>query len=244
MRLNRYISVCGAASRRKGEVIIREGRVAVNSEIVTDPARNIEPGKDRVTLDGLTLAINPENRYFILNKPTGTIVSRGDTHGRATVMDLMGVETGGVFPVGRLDADTSGVLLLTDDGDLTHKLTHPSFGVEKVYRVEVEGKVVSDDVRKLWDGLVLDDGPTAPAEMKILERDDKSSLVEITIHQGRKRQVRRMMKHIGHPVKTLERISFGGITAQGLPPGAYRALDTDEVELLKKAVKQNSGEES
>ena len=244
MRLNRYISVCGAASRRKGEVIIREGRVAVNSEIVTDPARNVEPGKDSVTLDGFTLVINPEKRYYILNKPTGTIVSIGDTHGRATVIDLMGDETEGVFPVGRLDADTSGVLLLTDDGELTHKLTHPSFGVEKVYRAEVDGKIDSDAVRKLRDGLVLDDGPTAPAEMKILERDDKSSLVEITIHQGRKRQVRRMMKHIGHPVKTLERISFGGITAQGLPLGAYRVLDADEVELLKKAVKQNSGEDS
>ena len=244
MRLNRYISACGAASRRKGEVIIREGRVAVNSEIVTDPAHNVVPGKDRVTLDDLPLVINPEKRYYILNKPTGTIVSIGDTHGRATVIDLMSDETEGVFPVGRLDADTSGVLLLTDDGELAHKLTHPSFGVEKVYRAEVSGKIDSDAVRKLRDGLVLDDGPTAPAEMKILERDDKSSLVEITIHQGRKRQVRRMMKHIGHPVKTLERISFGGITALCLPLGAYRALDADEIELLKEAVKQNSGEDS
>ena len=243
MRLNRYISACGAASRRKGELIICEGRIAVNSEIVTDPARNVDPEKDSVTLDGLTLVINPEKRYYILNKPTGTIVSIGDTHGRATVIDLLGDETKGVFPVGRLDADTSGVLLLTDDGELAHKLTHPSFGVEKVYRAEASGKIKNGDVRKLRDGLVLDDGPTAPAEMKILESDEKSSIVEITIHQGRKRQVRRMMKHIGHPVKTLERVSFGGLTARDLPLGTYRSLDTDEIELLKKAVKQNCGED-
>lgn len=237
MRLNRYISACGVASRRKGEAIIREGKIAVNGETVTDPARNVDPDRDRVTLDGLPLVINPEKRYYILNKPTGTIVSIGDTHGRATVIDLMGGETKGVFPVGRLDADTSGVLLLTDDGELAHRLTHPSFGVEKVYRAEVFGKVDRDDVRKMRKGLLLDDGPAAPAEMEILEMDENGSIVEITVHQGRKRQVRRMLEHIGHPVKTLERISFGGITAGDLPLGAYRKLNAGEIERLKKAVK-------
>ena len=234
MRLNRYISVCGVTSRRKSEAIILDGRVVVNNSIVTDPALNVDPENDVVTLDGNPLVINPEKRYYILNKPVGVIVSVGDTHGRKTVIDLLGVETNGVFPVGRLDADTSGVLLLTDDGDLAHRLMHPSFGVDKVYRAEVAGKVNKEDVRRIRKGLTLDDGPTAPAEMRVLKSEENSSLVEITIHQGRKRQVRRMLKHIGHPVRTLERISFGGITARGVPPGAYRPLEAHEIEMLKK----------
>ena len=239
MRLNRYISVCGAASRRKGESIIRAGRVAVNGEIVTDPARNVNPESDKVTLDNEPLLVNPEKRYYVLNKPTGVIVSIGDTHGRPTVIDLLDEDIKGIFPVGRLDADTSGVLLITDDGDIAHRLTHPSFGVEKVYRVEVEGKVTGDDVLKMREGLLLDDGLTAPAEMKILESNENNSIVEITIHQGRKRQVRRMLKHIGHPVRTLERISFGGITAQGLSLGAYRQLEESEFQSLKSKIQSS-----
>jgi len=236
MRLNRYISASGAASRRKGEDIIRDGRITVNGEIVTDPAHDVNPESDIVTLDGIPLVINPEKRYYILNKPTGVIVSMSDTHGRSTVVDLLGDETKGVFPVGRLDANTSGVLLLTDDGDLAYRLMHPSFGVEKVYRAEVAGKVKRDDVLKVREGLTLNNGPTAPAGMEIIESDENISIVEITIHQGRKRQVRRMLKHIGHSVKTLERISFGGITAHDLPMGSYRPFESDEVEMLKKVV--------
>jgi len=241
MRLNRYVASSGAASRRRGEDIIRNGRVAVNGAVVTDPARRIDPGVDTVTLDGVPLVIRREKRYYIMNKPTGTIVSVGDTHGRPTVIDLLGVEAEGVFPVGRLDADTSGVLLLTDDGDLAHRLMHPSFGIEKVYRAEVEGKVTVSDVRAMRKGLVLEDGPTAPAELRIIEGDDNGSLVEIIIHQGRKRQVRRMLKHIGHPVRTLERISFGGITARELPLGVYRALDSVEIDRLKRMVRDKAG---
>ena len=146
------------------------------------------------------------------------------------------IKNSGVFPVGRLDKNTSGVLLLTDDGDLAHRLAHPSFGVEKVYRAEVAGKINEKDIRKMKEGLILDDGPTTPAEMKVLESNKNNSIVEITIHQGRKRQVRRMLEHIGHPAKSLERISFGGITAQRLPLGAYRHLEAGEVEMLKKMV--------
>jgi len=236
MRLNRYISASGAASRRKGEDIIREGRITVNGEIVTDPAHDVNPESDIVTLGGIPLVINPEKQYYIFNKPTGVIVSMSDTHGRSTVVDLLGEEMKGVFPVGRLDANTSGVLLLTDDGDLAYRLMHPSFGVKKVYRAEVAGKVKEDDVFKIQRGLILKDGPTAPAEMEIIESDENSSIVEITIHQGRKRQVRRMLKHIGHPVKTLERISLGGITVHDVPLGAYRPLKSGEVEMLKKMV--------
>ena len=240
MRLNRYISASGFASRRRGEVYIREGRVRVNGEAVTDPARDIVPDRDQVTLDGNLLRVNPEKRYYVLNKPTGVIVSMSDTHGRATVQNLLGEETRGVFPVGRLDADTSGVLLFTDDGDLAHRLTHPSFGVEKIYRVEVRGRVNGEDVRRIGEGIVLDDGPAAPARLCVLESAGETSTVEITLHQGRKRQVRRMLEAVGHPVITLERTAFDGITAKGLPLGSYRPLTIEEVGLLKEQSKAPS----
>ncbi len=237
MRLNRYISASGAASRRHGEKIIRSGRVTVNGSIATDPALNVEPGHDTVLLDGIPLVINPEKRYYILNKPVGVIVTRDDTHCRRTVMDLMGPETKGVVPVGRLDADTSGALLFTDDGDMTHRLLHPSYGVDKVYRAIVRGNVGDESIGKIGEGLVLEDGPTAPAVMKIGDHGEDASIVELTIHQGRKRQVRRMLGHVGHPVIELERLSFGGLTCDDLKRGEYRELTADEVNNIKKRVK-------
>lgn len=236
MRLNRYLSVSGYSSRRRGEEVIRAGRVSVNGEVIVDPAHDVVPGRDRVLLDGCLLEASGTRRYLLLNKPTGVIVSRIDTHGRITVSDLLGKAGEGVFPVGRLDANTSGALLLTDDGDLAYRLTHPSFGVEKVYRAVVRGRVTLDDVRKIEMGIVLDDGPTTPASLRVLGRDRETSSVELTLHQGRKRQVRRMLDRIGHPVITLERISFGGITAEGMPSGAYRPLTDEEVKCLKAAV--------
>jgi 23S rRNA pseudouridine2605 synthase len=210
--------------------------VSVNGEVIVDPAHDVVPGRDRVLLDGCLLEASGTRRYLLLNKPTGVIVSRSDTHGRITVGDLLGKAGEGVFPVGRLDVNTSGALLLTDDGDLAYRLTHPSFGVEKVYRAVVRGRVTLDDVRKIEMGIVLDDGPTAPASLRVLGRDRETSSVELTLHQGRKRQVRRMLDRIGHSVITLERISFGGITAEGMPPGAYRPLTDEEVKCLKAAV--------
>ena len=236
MRLNRYLSASGYTSRRKGEEIIRGGRISVNGVVVTDPAKSVEPGIDIVTVDGVPLLINTGKRYYVMNKPTGVIVSRGDTHGRATVYDLLGPETKGVFPVGRLDANTSGVLLFTDDGDMTHRLTHPSFGVEKVYQAEVKGRVEKRDVQRLKEGLVLDDGITAPADMVICESSGEVSLIEITLKEGRKRQVRRMLEFIGHPVRALERVSFGGINTSGVPLGGYRALESGEIESLKEKI--------
>jgi len=236
MRLNRFLSASGYSSRRKGEEIIRAGRLEVNGIVVTDPAKPVDPRTDAVTVDGVRLVITAEKRYYVMNKSTGLIVSHGDTHGRPTVFDILGPETKGVFPVGRLDADTSGVLLFSDDGDLTYRLTHPSFGVEKVYRAEVKGHIDRSDVQRFKNGVVLDDGPTAPADMTILKGGKDMSLVEITLHEGRKRQVRRMFKHIGHPVATLERVSFGGVTVDGLSLGHYRLLKPGEIERLKRAV--------
>ncbi|MCE5251650.1 rRNA pseudouridine synthase [bacterium] len=231
VRLNRYMSVSGAAARRKGEILIRDGRVTVNGAVVTDPAFSVSTG-DAVMLDGKPLILEARRRYYVLNKPTGVIVSRGDTHGRATVFDLFAESMDGIFPVGRLDEDTSGVLLLTDDGDLAYRLTHPSYGVEKVYRAEVEGEVSAGDIRRTGEGIVLDDGPASPARMIVLSIGSGVSLVEIVLHEGRKRQVRRMMERLGHPVRVLERISFGGITAKHLPLGSFRPLTGEEIEHL------------
>ncbi len=236
MRLNRYIASCGIASRRKAEVLILERRISVNGCVAEHPAQEIDLDADTVTLDGSPLLYTGNKRYFVMNKPMGVLVSARDTHGRSTVYDIFKEDMRGIFPAGRLDADTIGVLIFTDDGDLSFRLTHPSYGVDKVYAAEIAGKITDDDVKKIRGGLTLEDGPTAPAHLKIIERGDDSSFVELTIHQGRKRQVRRMFQHIGHPVKSLERLSFGGITARGLPLGAYRPLEQDEIDLLKKTV--------
>ncbi|MBT4485450.1 MAG: rRNA pseudouridine synthase [Candidatus Latescibacteria bacterium] len=243
MRLNRYLSVSGYTSRRKGEEIIREGRVAVNGAVVTDPAIHVEPDNALVTVDGVLLVINTEKRYYVMNKPAGAIVSKGDTHARPTVYDILESETKGVFSVGRLDFDTTGVLLFTDDGELAHRLAHPSFGVKKVYCANVKGRVNKSDIQKLKDGVILEDGLTAPSDMVISESSKTGSTVELTIHEGRKRLVRRMLAHIGHPVVTLERISFGGITADAIPPGSYRPLTSKEIKILKKATAMPSAKD-
>lgn len=234
MRLNRYLSVCGAASRRKGEDIIRAGRVAVNGRVVRDPASGVTSGADIVTLDGNTLTEKKERRYLVLNKPAGVIVTRQDTHGRRTVYDVLGHDGEGLFPVGRLDADTTGVILLTDDGDLAYRLMHPSFEVNKRYMANVRGNVSIDDVRKARNGIGLEDGKTAPAEMKVLKASGESSTVELIIHEGKKRQVKRMMNAIGHPVTHLERLEFAGITAGRLERGSWRQLTPQEVSNLKR----------
>ena len=228
--------MAGVSSRRKGETLIRDGRISVNGVTVTDPAYRINVDNDTVAFDGKTLTVNSGRRYIVMNKPTGVIVSCGDTHGRATVFDLLGRGMESVFPVGRLDADTLGVLLMTDDGDLAYRLTHPSFGVEKVYRAEVSGRVTEEDIVALAVGIELDDGPAAPAQMTIIDSGENVSLVTVIMHQGRKRQVRRMLEKIGHPVRVLERISFGGITAENLPLGSYRMLTPEEIERVKKKV--------
>ncbi len=238
MRLNRFLSCAGVSSRRKGEALIGDGRVTVNGETVTDPARAVEPEKDRVCLDGRPIGAERARRYVILNKPPGVIVSVGDRFGRPAVNDLLGEDGKGLFPVGRLDSDTSGVLLLTDDGEMAYRLTHPSYGVEKIYRAVVRGNVKNEVVHRIEEGVTLEDGPTAPARMRVLSRGRGTSTVELTLHQGRKRQVRRMLEHVGHPVIDLERISFGGITAKGIGPGSYRPLADSELSMLRKAVQK------
>lgn len=243
MRLNRFLSAGGYCSRRAGDDLIAAGRVTVNGAVVTSPGLQVDPARDVVVVEG-TQVVQPEaKRWYLLNKPAGVLSTRRDTHGRRTVYDLLGPETAGVFSVGRLDFDTTGVLLFTDDGDLAHRLTHPSTEVEKVYRAEVRGRVDAGDVRCAAAGIMLEDGPASPAVLRIITATDDRSEVEMVVHEGRKRQVRRMLAALGHPVRTLERLSFAGITAAGLPQGRYRPLEPGEIERLRRAAAKTMEEE-
>jgi 23S rRNA pseudouridine2605 synthase len=234
MRLAKHLAHAGVASRRASEAIIAEGRVTVDGETVTDPARDVD-GTEAITVDGRPLGAageTPTRVVFALHKPAGVVSTAKDTHGRPTVIDLVDVPGRRLYPVGRLDADTTGLILLTDDGDLAHRLTHPSFEVPKTYRAEVEhGPVPERALRALREGVDLDDGRTAPAQV----RRRGPGVLELTIHEGRKRQVKRMCAAVGHPVTKLTRIAFGPLRlTDDLPAGAVRQLTPAEVERLRK----------
>ena len=226
MRLNAYLARAGVASRRKADELIKAGRVTVNGE----PGRlNTFVGKqDRVELDGKPLA-RQSLAYVLLHKPAGVVTTASDPHGRPTVVELVLDFPVRVVPVGRLDADTTGALLLTNDGDLAHRLAHPRYEVEKVYEAEVEGEPSDEALRRLEQGVELDDGRTAPAKARRLA----PSRIELAIHEGRKHQVKRMLEAVGHPVKRLHRSRYAGLTLKGLGPGDSRELTGAEVERLR-----------
>jgi 23S rRNA pseudouridine2605 synthase len=234
-RLQKYLARTGVASRRKSEEYIAAGRVTVNGETVTAMGMTVEPG-DVVYLDGRPVEPEPLE-YHLLNKPAGVVSAVSDPHGRRTVVQLV-PSAARLFPVGRLDQDTTGLIILTNDGELAHRLMHPRFEVDKVYVAEVEGKVTGPELARLRRGIVLQDGPTAPAEARVTGRHAAGSVVEVTLHQGRKRQVRRMMEAIGHPVIHLHRRKYAMLTDQGLAPGASRPLKREEVRALQNLVKE------
>jgi 23S rRNA pseudouridine2605 synthase len=229
VRLARYLAHAGAASRRAAERLIAEGRVTVGGEVVTDPARDVDESSG-VALDGEPLA--PEAReVYALNKPRGVVSTARDTHGRRTVVELV-PSARRLYPVGRLDADTSGLILLTNDGELANRLMHPRYEVEKTYRARVEPVPVRERaLRTLREGVQLEDGRTSPARVRQLE----PGLLEIVIREGRKRQVRRMCEAVGHRVTRLERIAYGPLRLNELPEGKSRRLRPAEVERLRKA---------
>lgn len=228
MRLAKYLSTTGVASRRASEEIIRSGRVTVGGVSVTDPARDVQPD-DAVAVDGKPVAHGHTERVvYALNKPAGVVSTARDPQGRPTAVTMV-PQTERLYPVGRLDIDTTGLILLTNEGDLAHRLTHPSFEVQKTYRALVGGPPVREaDLQRLRDGVELDDGRTAPARVRRVAADT----IEITIHEGRKRQVKRMCEAVGHPVKRLERFAFGPLQLGDLPRGRWRKLDAGEVEAL------------
>jgi len=231
MRLAKYLAHAGVASRRASEEIVCAGRVTVAGEVVRDPARDVTGGEG-IEVDGRpTHSWKGDRAVYAVNKPKGVVSTASDTHGRPTVVEL--VPSGRrLYPVGRLDAGTTGLILLTDDGPLAHQLTHPSFEVPRVYRAKIRrAPIRGDALETLRAGVELDDGRTAPAKVKRLAPD----LVEITIHEGRKRQVRRMLDAVGHPVASLERVAFGPLGLKGLQPGEHRRLTAAEVERLRGA---------
>jgi 23S rRNA pseudouridine2605 synthase len=228
-RLQKVLARVGVASRRVSEDLIDAGRVTVNGE----PAvlgRRVDTAHDIVALDGTPIPIAPGLVHLLLNKPRGVVSTASDPQGRPTVVGLVPDEPR-VFPVGRLDQDTEGLLILTNDGELTHRLTHPSFGVEKEYLAHVRGEPTRAAVRRLREGIDLDDGRTAPAQVGQVA----PNLLRITIHEGRNRQVRRMCEAIGHPVERLVRTRIGPVTDRKLKPGAFRQLSVDEVLALERA---------
>jgi 23S rRNA pseudouridine2605 synthase len=229
VRLQKVLAQAGLGSRRTCEELIERRRVRVNGEVAV-LGRRVDPEVDVVEVDGAQIGVRAGLVHYLLNKPAGVITTATDTHGRPTVIDLVPAEPR-VFPVGRLDADTEGLLLLTNDGDLAHRLTHPSFGVDKEYLVEVDGDPHRGVVRRLREGVELDDGITAPAKVAVLG----DHLLRITIHEGRNRQVRRMCEAVGIPVVRLVRTRIGPLTDRTLTPGAWRPLAQDEVRALERA---------
>jgi 23S rRNA pseudouridine2605 synthase len=229
MRLAKYLAHAGVASRRAAETVIAAGRVSVDGEIVLDPARAVDE-HNRVAVDGRALD-GPEARVvYALNKPLGVVSTARDTHSRPTVLELVPAEGLRLYPVGRLDADSSGLILLTNDGELANRLTHPRFEVEKTYRATLGGAPAGDGVlRALRRGVELEDGPTAPAGVRRIGK----GLIEITIHEGRNRQVRRMCEAAGRPVLTLERVAFGPLRLGGLAAGEHRRLTEREIGELR-----------
>jgi 23S rRNA pseudouridine2605 synthase len=228
-RLQKVLARAGLGSRRVCEDLVAEGRVTVNGEVAV-LGRRVHVDRDQVAIDGAAVPVDPDTVVYLLNKPTGVITTAHDTHGRPTVIELVPPEPR-VFPVGRLDLDTEGLLLLTNDGALTHRLTHPSFGVEKEYLAHVEGEPSRASVRRLREGIELEDGLTAPAQVAVVSPE----LLRIVIHEGRNRQVRRMCEAIGHPVVRLVRTRIGPLTDRKLKPGAWRVLEFDEIVKLERA---------
>lgn len=229
VRVQKVLARAGFGSRRACEELIEAGRVRVNGEVVTLGAR-VDPTRDRLEVDGVPVGVRPDLVHYLLNKPVGVVTTADDPQGRPTVVELVPREPR-VFPVGRLDVDTEGLLLLTNDGDLAHRLTHPSFGVEKEYLAQVEGQPSRGALRALREGVELDDGRTAPAKVS----SPQPGMLRLVIHEGRNRQVRRMCEAVGHPVVRLVRTRIGPLTDPNLRPGEWRPLTPEEVRALERA---------
>jgi 23S rRNA pseudouridine2605 synthase len=239
VRLAKYLAHAGVASRRAAERLIVEGRVRVDGAVVTDPARDADD-RNVVLVDGE--AVDPEPlEYHLVNKPVGVVSTARDPGGRPKVTDLVD-STARLYPVGRLDADSSGLILLTNDGELANRLMHPRYQVEKRYRVRVGGVPTRAAIASLRAGVELDDGKTAPARVELVESDARGSVIEVTIHEGRKRIVRRMLEAVGHPVHALERVGFGPLELGRLRPGSARRIRPPELEELLRAATISPGE--
>ena len=237
-RLQKVLAAAGLGSRRVCEILIEEERVTVNGEVAI-LGRRVDAENDRIEVDGLRVPVRPGLVTYLLNKPRGVVSTASDPQGRPTVVELVPAEPR-IFPVGRLDTDTEGLLLLTNDGDLAHRLTHPSFGVEKEYLAQVDGSPTPADLRRLRQGIALEDGMTAPAKASLTA----PGAVRLVIHEGRNRQVRRMLEAVGYPVTRLVRTRIGPLADRRLKPGEWRVLEMEEVRALEAAAVPRSRFES
>lgn len=227
-RLQKILARAGVASRRKAEALILQGRIAVDGKVVTELGAKADPAAATITLDGRPVAAE-EKIYLLLNKPAGYVTTLSDPQGRPIVTDLLTGIRQRVFPVGRLDYDTEGALILTNDGQLAHFILHPGYEVNKTYFAVVKGSPSKDKIDRLREGIVLDGRRTWPARVRVVAREKGATTMEITIHEGKKRQVRRMLAEIGHPVITLKRTAYGNLELGALPPGSYRRLTKKEL---------------
>ena len=232
MRLNKYLAHAGVASRRAADELIRHGKVRLDGAVVSELA-SIVPEGARVEVCGSVVTLPQQNTYVALNKPVGVMTTMHDPEKRRTVADLLPLGYGRVVPVGRLDYDTSGLLLCTDDGDLAHRLTHPRYGVDKTYRAIVRGRLTPVDVRHLQEGVRTPEFRAAEAKLRVVATRQDSSVIDLTVHEGRNRQVRKMLETLGHPVAALERIRFGPLRLGALSPGHSRPLTEREIASLR-----------
>ena len=249
-RINKYIALCGVCSRRAAEKLISEGRVRVNGRILgaDELSTIVTHDSDTVELNGKRITPAESKRYILLNKPRLCVTTVTDPHGRMTVMDVLhrkkkrsaapgsGLLKTRVYPVGRLDFDTEGALLLTNDGDLTHRLAHPRYEVEKVYQALIDGVFNDTDAQRLADGVALEDGHTGHARARLVGKDGAGSVVELALHEGHKHEVKQLLAACGYETRSLTRVSFAGLTCKGLKPGEWRELTEKEVAALRKLV--------
>ncbi len=236
MRLNKFLAKAGIASRRAADLLMKEGRIAVNGKIVTTLGSIVDETVDEITFDNKRVTMPVEFVYILLNKPVGYLVSCKDNFKRPIVLDLVKKYRHLARPVGRLDLNSSGLLFLTDDGELAFRLAHPRYKVDKKYLVKCEGFISDEQMEKLRNGIEFDDGKTWPAQVELISRSKNSGRFHITIHEGRKRQIRRMCRAIGLSVVILHRVKYGSIELSNLKAGAYRLLKQKEVEKLKALV--------
>ena len=234
-RLHKFLSQAGVASRRRCEELIAAGRVKVNGETVSLPGSRVDPEHDRVEVDGRPVTLPPGHVYWLLNKPAGYVSTVHDPQGRPTVVDLVN-QAQRLYPVGRLDQDSEGLLLLTDDGELTQRLTHPSYEHEKEYEVLVRGRPAESALQRLRSGIELEEGVTSAADVTVMRPEADGTWLRFVLHEGRKRQLRRMCEAVGHPVRRIIRVRMGPLRLGDLAPGRYRPLTAQEQSELRQAV--------